>query len=386
MQADRLALSRRGLLLGALALTAAPRAMAAQTPTALAVPPFAGRFGELFGMVPPMPDDPEHPPRIAFTWCDLQRQLAAIGVPAPSGEALPEGFLSGTMGLPMRHAAFLFARDPLWPDTFGFEPFAVRRFLEVGVPGNSAAIFAGIDTARVREALIASGYAVVSDSGQGAVLTFGDELRLDSPVSQLATGNMNQAVLLDGIAIFGLDRETIGQAPAVLAGSVPAAADLGGWSALAGTLADDVVGALALTPAAFAEPGGAVTIREAILAIRAGADDRDIWEADDRGERLPQPGSIAEVPPTRARVQARIRCVDASTAAREAEAIPERWATMTAEGFGGLPYEELMLVEHAGIADTDPTVVAIDFRALGPASWWRELVDRRDLAPFVPAV
>ncbi|HEX7222576.1 MAG TPA: hypothetical protein VF231_04965, partial [Candidatus Limnocylindrales bacterium] len=130
--------------------------------------------------------------------------------------------------------------------------------------------------------------------------------------------------------------------------------------------------------------GVAAMIREAIFAMRAGADDRDIWEADDRGERLPEPATIGDVPPTRARVQARLRCVDTATATREAEAIPERWTSTPAEPFGGLPYSELMMIEQAGIADLDPTVIAIDFRVLGPASRWREIIERRDLAPFVP--
>ncbi len=385
MQADRFALSRRGLLLGALALAGAPRAIAAQTPTAKDFPPFADRFGELFGMVPPMPDDLDDPPRVAFTWCDVQRQLGALGVPRPSGEELPDGFRSGTMGLPMTHSAFRLARDPRWADTFGFEPLTVHRFLEVGVPGNSAAIFAGVDATRVREALLASGYTEVASTDHGLVLTFGDEMKLDTTVSQLGTTNVNQAVLLDDIAIFGRYREVFDQVPAVIAGDAPAAADHGGWSALAGTLADDVVGAIALTPEAFSRLGNASAIREAIFAMRAGADDADIWEADDRGESLPRPTTIAEVPSTRAHVQVRIRVADASTATREAEEIPARWASMTAEGFGGLPYAELMLVEKSGTAEMDPTVVAIDFRVLGPASRWREIIERRDLAPFVPA-
>lgn len=383
MQPNRLALSRRTLLIGAAAVAAGTGRVAAQTPIATPLTPFPDRLSDLLGMVPPMPVEPDDPAIVAFAWADLERQLAALGVPRPSGDDLPEGLLSGTSGLPMTHAAFLFARDPRWAETFGFEPLAVHRFLEVGEPGNSAAIFAGVDTGRIHAALIASGYAEVAETPDGAFLTFGDELDFDSPVGRLGTRNMNQAVLLDGIAIFGLDRATIERVPAVIAGEETSAADRGDWLGLADTLAGDVTGAIALTPRVFAELGDASAIREAIFAMREGADDGDIREADDRGETLPEPTAIADFSENRARVQVRIRYDDAETAAAEAGAIPERWESMTSS-FGRLPYADLMMVERAGVADADPSVAAIDFRVKGPARWWREIIERRDLAPFVP--
>jgi hypothetical protein len=388
MQPDRLALlpqtrltlSRRSLLAGAAVLATTARHTSAQTPVAtpVAADAFLERIAPLFAMTPAelveMTEDSFAP----FTYADLASQLASVGLPTPNRDTLPEGFLPGTQALPLSHNAFQFALTPAWADTFGFWPLEIDRVLVAGEPPNMVALFAGIDTERVRAALMASGYRVVLQEIGGEYYSFGDDFSPTTEVGRLGVGSMNQAVVRDGTAVFTRDEGTIQRVTQVMAGLAPSILEVGGWSDLMTTLAGDTVGLVAAGPSAFARSGDASAILQLTFSVRAGATNPDPEADPDPTEAT----TIAELPETSARVQVRIRYADAATAAEEAEAIPERWESM--ESAANEPFTDLMLVESAGVAPGDPTVAAIDFRVKGPAGWWYQLLYRSDLGPFVP--
>jgi hypothetical protein len=378
-------ISRRGLLIGAVVLGAgAPRAIAAQTPVTAAFPPFIDRVSELLALVPPVTDDPEATLNIAFTFADLERQLASLGLPKPVGDALPDGFLAGTEGLPLTSNGFQFALTPEWPETFGFEPLTVDRVLEVGEPPNLIVVYKGIDPERVQAALEAAGYQEVDQETGGSYFTYGDEVDLASSVGRLGVGGMNQAAIREDAVIFTREEPVLSHVTQVIAGYAPSMLEEGDWPGLMATFAEDIVGVMALHPAILAGLGDVSSIQQIAFAIREGADNSDIWEAEDAGEKLPEPTAIADFPASRARIQVRIRYADAATASAEAEAIPRRWEEL-ASLVNAQPLTELMLVESAGVAESDPTIAAIDFRVKGPAGRWHQLIVRLDLEAFVPA-
>lgn len=373
-----LTLTRRSVLIGGALAAVAARHVAAQTPVAspAAAGAFVERIDALLGLVPAeLADESLNP----FTYADLATQLASVGLPKPVGDTLPEGFLPGTQSLPLSHNAFRSALTPAWSDTFGFWPLEIDQVLVAGEPPNTLAVFAGIDTERVRAALAASGYREVLQETGGEYFTFGDDVSLTTEVGRLGVGGMNQAVVRDGIAIFARDEATIQQVTQVMAGLAPSILEMGGWSGLMTTLATDTVGVIAAGPAAFSRSGDASAIQQAAFSVRAGA----ISPEDDVAIDPRDAATIAELPETNARVQVRLRYADAETASAEAAAIPDRWESM-ASAANGEPLTDLMLVESAGVAEADPTVAAIDFRVKGAAGWWYQLVYASDLGAFVP--
>jgi hypothetical protein len=385
MQSNQLALSRRTLLIAAAAGAIGVRQAVAQTPVAtpVALDPFAGRIDALLAHAPAEVVEVTEDPLSPITYADLASQRASLGLPKPVGDNLPDGFLAGMEALPLSHYAFRYALTTEWPETFGFEPLAIDQMLVAGEPPDAIAMFAGVDANRVQAALLASGYTEVLQETGGSYLTFGDDFSPSTSVGRLGLGSMNQAVVRDGLAIFTRDEAMIQQVTQVIAGLAPSVLEASGWADLMATFADDTVGTIALAPAAFGRAGDASAMRQAAFGVRAGATSVDIQAADDRGEDMPEPTAIADVPATRARVQVPIPYADAATAAPEAKAIPERWETMESVA-NGRPLTGLMLVESAGVADADPTVAAIDFRLKGPGGWWHQLVYRADFGAFVP--
>jgi hypothetical protein len=385
MNLDSFTVSRRGVLIGATALAVIPLAAAAQTPVATPVAgtQFIDRIGALFALVPAESVAVTDASTLPFTWADLTTQFASVDLTRPVGDDLPDDFIADTEALPLSHNAFRFALTPEWPETFGFEPLAIDQVLVAGEPPNGIAVFAGVDTDRVRATLLAAGYLEVEQETGGSYLTFGDDLDPSTPVGRLGVGGMNQAVARDGVAIFTRAEETIQQVTQVMAGMAPSMLESSGWPGLMATFADDTVGMIALAPAALSPSGQAGVVVQAAFGVRAGATNVDLKPAMDRGEDPSDVESIAEMSENRARVQVRIRYSDAAMAASEAEAIPERWKTMDS-ALNGRPFTELMLVESAGVAESDSTVAAVDFRVKGPAGWWHNIINNADLGAFVP--
>ncbi len=384
---NRIDLSRRGFLLGSAAIAlGGGRIALAQTPSASPVTgdlaPFAERLEELLALVPPPAESADQ--SLMLTFADIDKQLASLGLPHPTGDTLPDGFLNGIEALPLVSNAFLSALMPEWWETFGFEPLQVGRTLEIGGPPDTLTVFAGgIDTERVRNALLKAGYTEVDQETGGSYLTFGDELDPSTLVGQLGVGAMNQAALGDDLVVFGRQESTIQQVTQVISGNAASMLEEGGWGALLGTYAEDTVAMIALQPESLASMGDVSAVEKFSIGVRGGADNSDLQ--DTMGSGVGEMGltSIEDFPPTRARVQVRIRYADEATASAEAEAIPQRWQQMLSP-LTREPLINLMLVEDARVADGEPTVAAIDLRVKGPSGWWYQMVFQNDLAPFVP--
>ena len=382
---DWMVLSRRGLMIGgAVVAFGACRGVGAQAPAASPVAgvstPFIDRLNELLAIAPATAADAAGEQSVLLSFADLERQLTAVGVPAPSGGDMPEGFIQVIEALPLSSTAFRYGLSPEWSSTFGFEPFSVGRVLEVGEPPNMVTIFAGVDTERVRAALLESGYQEIDQETGGSYLTFGDDFSPSTSVGQLGVGSMNQAALGEDLVVFTREESTIQQVTQVMAGYAASMLEQGSLPDLMATFAADTVGVIALHPSVLSEFGDVSAIQQIALGVRAGADNRDL-QAGASTEDAP---SAAALPETRARVQVRIRYSDEAIASAEADAIPERWAE-TNSLRTDQPLSELMLIEEAGVVEGDPTVAAIDFRVNGPAGRWYQLIYNRDLAPFVPA-
>lgn len=391
LASGRTGFSRRGFLAGAAVFAVAHRTTAALAQTPGAPPsfaPFRERIGELLGLIPASDDSDRS---VMFTYADLEQQLASVGVSQPpvdgaSEDDLPEGWLPVTEALPLPSNAFVSGREPAWTETFGFFPYAIDRTLVVGQPPGQIMIFAGgIDTERIRQALIASDYKTVNQETDGSYLTLGDGFDLNTQVGRLALDSMNHAVLGDDLVIFAGQESDIQQVSQVMAGLAPSMVEQSSLPDFMTTFADDVVGLLTMPPTliATAKEGGASSVRQFAIGVRAGADNRDLQDAVENDREPPEPASIADLPAGRARVQVRIRYADEATARSEAEAIPNRWNEMTTAQHGQ-PFTDVMLVEDARVAADDPTVAAVDFRVKGPAGRWLQIVYNRDLAPFVP--
>jgi hypothetical protein len=375
-----LQLSRRGLVVASAALAAANRLRAVQTPVVATTAAFSERLGDLLNIAPLSPDAPGAGTGVAFTYVDLERQLVSRGIAPPVGQDLPAGFMAATAALPLKSNAFMFALTPEWWETFGFEPFAIGRSLEVGEPPERVSIYAdNIGTEQVRSALLASGFQEIDQETGGSYLTFGESLSPDTPVGRMGVGSLNQAALGDDVVIFTRQEATIQHVTQVMAGYQPSMLELSGWSELMTTFADDTVGMIALYPAALASLGDVSAMRQVAFGVREGADDTDLQQSLARSE----PATVDALPETRARVQVRIRYVDDLTARREAAAIPERWNEMRS-ALSQRPMTDLMLVEEAWLDDNDSTVVALDFRAKEGAGLWYRMIDQNDLKPFVP--
>lgn len=385
-------LSRRSFMSGSAAVAGMAiigRHAAAQTPQASPVSgdiaPFQERLGELLAMVPPLPEGASEEQAFAFAFSDIDRQLTSLGLQHPVGDDVPEGFLFAIEALPLISPAFQAALLPEWWETFGFEPFSVGRALEVGASPDAVTVYAGgIDTARVRDALLAAGYTEVDQETGGSYLSFGEEVDFDSPVGQLGMGAMNQAVIGDGAVVFAQSEATIQRVTQVMSGNAPSLLDETDWGDLMATFADDIVGVIALHPVALSELGDVTAMEQVALGVREGADNSDLQDTMGTGVGELGLTSIEDFPPTRARVQVRIRYTDEATAASEVEAIPQRWQRMRSP-LTQEPMINLMLVESAGVAESDPTVAAVDLRVKGSSGWWYQMVFQNDLAPFVPS-
>jgi hypothetical protein len=367
-------------------MTVLGRQAASQTPSASPVSgdiaPFQARLGDLLALVPPAEESEDQP--FLFTFADIERQLASLGLPHPTGDTLPDGFLEGIEVLPLVSNAYLSALMPEWWETFGFEPFQVGRALEVGGPPNTITVFAGgLDPERVRSALLKAGYTEVDQETGGSYLTFGDDLDPTTLVGQLGVGAMNQAVLGDDYVIFARQESSIQQVTPVISGNTASMLEEGAWASMLETYAEDTVAMIALRPDALASLGDVSAIEQFTLGVREGADNADLKDTIGSGVGEMGLTSIEDFPPTRARVQVRIRYADEATAAVEVEAIPQRWQQMLSP-LTREPLINLMLVEDASVAEEDPTVVAIDLRVKGPSGWWYQMVFQNDLAPFVP--
>jgi hypothetical protein len=381
-------ISRRTLLGAAAAAAVAPVGRAgAQTPAAADAIDFSARIGALLAAMPERALSEQG----TFFYADLAGQLAAAGIERPDARRttrdMPEGYVQATMALPLASRAFDSGLDPAWYPAFGFAPAALGQALMLGDGAGALAIFrGGFDPQAVRDALAASGYVAVRRE-HGDAFTFGDDPQLDTTVGRLTLGTMNHAVVRDDLLVFAGDEGQVEDALAVLAGEAPSMADAGRWTELAALFSSDVVGMIPVPASALAYWSGGATpaataaaLLDMAFGVRAGSRSEPLALG---GEGTPL-ATPAGLPPRPARVEARLRYADAAIAAREAEAIAQRWRggeSMVTEE----PFTALMELVDAGVSAVDPRAVALDFTSDAP-NRWSQLIFTNDLSPFIPAM
>ncbi len=391
--------SRRGFLVGSAALAIGARIEgAAQTATpedlgSDALPPFSDRIGSLFAMSPARELTSEAP--IAFYYADLARQMTSVGIELPdpnvAPDELPKGFVEASLALPLAAEPFRNGLMPEWFETFGFNPFGASQAITLNDPPNVVSIFAAeFDDEAVEATLESSGYFQILQETGGDYWTVGDELDLDSAVGRLGVGTMNHAAIYRDALVFA-QREAATQNVAHTApGLAPSLLEQGVWPSMAELFSPDTVGLIPVSPAAIVtgsapevggmatpQPSADVEIEYLAFGVRAGTVSELLPLV---GQGTPAATPESEVAGVPAQIEARIHYGEAAD--REAEAIPERWAELSSP-FGGQPYTELMELEDAHVHDEDSAVVAIDFVTDVP-NRWIQLVQTRDLAPFLP--
>lgn len=394
----RHALSRRGVLTLAAALALrSPFVMASQTDVADDLLPFADRIGMLLAMAPAreLTDDP----LISFYHADLARQMASVGVELPDSNAapdsLPDGFVESSLALPLAARAFQAGMTPEWFETFGFNPFGVDQALALNDPPDILTIFTGdFDVDRIESVLDASGYQRFEQEIGGSYWTVGDELDLGSQVGQLGFGTMNHAAVYKDVLVFAQREADVQELTHVVAGNVAPMLEQARWAGMIALFSPDTVGLIPVSPeiagagdgsavvdASTLVPGTSSGLEYIAIGVRAGSVSEPLSLV---GQGTPEAAPVSGSSSVPAQVEVRIRYADAAMSGREAEAIPERWRELSSP-LTGQPYAELMRLDNSRAHEDDDSVVAVDFVSDVP-NRWIQMVQTRDLAPFLPVV
>ncbi|MDQ3523599.1 MAG: hypothetical protein M3451_00900 [Chloroflexota bacterium] len=394
----RHALSRRGVLTLAAALALrSPFVMAGQTDVADDLPPFADRIGMLLAMAPAreLTDDP----LISFYHADLARQMASVGVELPDSNAapdsLPDGFVESSLALPLAARAFQAGMTPEWFETFGFNPFGVDQALALNDPPDILTIFTGdFDVDQIESVLDASGYRRFEQEIGGSYWTVGDELDLGSQVGQLGFGTMNHAAVYKDVLVFAQREADVQELTHVVAGNVAPMLEQERWAGMIALFSPDTVGLIPVSPeiagagdgsavvgASTLVPGTSSGLEYMAFGVRAGSVSEPLSLV---GQGTPEAAPVSGSSSVPAQVEVRIRYADAAMSGREAEAIPERWRELSSP-LTGQPYAELMRLDNSRAHEDDDSVVAVDFVSDVP-NRWIQMVQTRDLAPFLPVV
>lgn len=398
--ATRAALTRRGFLIGSAALALGARNMVdarQATPARDGLSAFVDRIGPLLAMAPMMEMSGETP--IPFYYADLERQMVAAGVDLPDPnvafDSLPVGYVEASLALPLAAQAFQVGLTPEWFETFGFNPFGVSQAITLHGPPDVVTIFAGeFDVDRIETVLDASGFQRLEQEIGGSYWTVGDELDLQSPVGQLGVGTMNHAAVYEDALVFTQREADVQEVTHVVAGNVAPMLEQEIWASMIELFSPDTVGLIPASPTVMLAMGApeegdsatpvsddAIVVEYLAFGVRAGAVSEPLSLV---GEGTPEATPVSHLAGVPAEVEVRIRYGDAAVAEREAEAIPQRWGEL-ASPFSDAPYAELMELHDARVHDEDASVVAVDFVSDVP-NRWIQLIQTRDLAPFMPVV
>lgn len=373
---------------------------AAQTPFADELVPFAERVGSLLAKAPARALSGETP--LPFYYADLAKQIASVGVELPDAEAdldsLSVEFTRAYYALPLAAQAFQVGLMEDWFETFGFQPYGVEQAITFNIPPNITSIFAGsFDVERIESTLDGSGYQRLEQEIGGTYWTVGDELDLDSPVGRLGLGMMNHAAIHEDALVFAQQEDDLQDVTHTIGGYVPSMLEEGVWPGMIKLFSPDTVGLIPLspvmlgggflptpgeaTPAASPVALAAIEVEYLAFGVRAGAISEPLSLV---GEGTPEATPVSGAGAVPAHVEARIRYGDAAAAAREAEAIADRW-TELASPLTGQPYAELMRLEDSYVHEEDSQAVALEFVSDVP-NRWIQMIQTQDLAPFVPAM
>lgn len=390
-------ISRRTFALAAAGLAVASWApqTAAQTPIQMETADLADRLTPLIELAPtylPSVGNPAPP----FYYADLQAQLASVGIdqfdPDSAETEFPDGFREALLGLPLAATAYQVGLVPEWLPTFGFAPFSVHQALTLNASPDAVTMFSGgLDPERVRTALTASGFEQADEEEDAQVYSYPDAADPGSVVFQLGLGTMGHAVLVDDTVVFSQQKSGARRVARVSAGMEPSMAEKEPWTELLPTFSSDIVGLIPLYPEAMMVPGqqpAATPVARAssgglqylAFGIRAGSMNAPLsLVGEGTPEATPADGFQAEP----ATIEARLRYGSSEQAAQQAEAIPEAWkagrSALTGEAF-----DEILTLQSSSVSGADDRMVSLDFVTVDSVNSWIQLIQGRDLSPFLP--
>jgi hypothetical protein len=228
--------------------------------------PAENEAGSLAAMLGRLPDRPLGLDGAMVTYADVARQMAALGVDAPTAagdEEAGQRWLAAVMPLSLPQATGQHWARPEWRAAFGFDLFQVEQVVEYGAPPFGLTALRGtFDAGELRAAWARGGYQPI-DLGAGEAYGVREDFEIDfsDPGSRMALAYLNVVALADdGTLIFGSTRDGVRGALAAAAGTEPSFAGRADVVPLLRAAPPDLVSALLVDGEllhAIADPAGA---------------------------------------------------------------------------------------------------------------------------------
>jgi hypothetical protein len=287
-------------------------------------------------------------------------------------------------------------------DAIGFQPLGTDQTMMVGEPPDQITLFrGGLDQRLLEAAWSSSGYVQKALASGATAWTIGEEGEFDikHPVQNIVFSAFNNLALTGDVLVCAPKMAMLEDVLAVAESGAGSAMDDSTLDAVLSTLPTTTVSAMAVGPMsaaamisipmdeaarnafrstleeADAETGPMPANRGLMFGVTAGA-----VHVDDDLEGAPYTAPDFSAGEGLALVRL---IVDAPEDAQQAlDVVTYRWGVMTST-FTDLPYAdmmELMAAEAVG------NVAAFAFAQLRSPAMWRDLVVRRDLAPFAPSL
>lgn len=364
------------------------------------------RLKDLLSLVPNNLLSPDDGYGIPFSYADLAKQFASVGIEqnVAGDDPLGQDQLRALSPLAAASPAFQRPADDAFTTAIGFQPWATSQSLHAGAPADQLTLFqGGMDLDELPKAWEAIGYELESTRDGAEIWTIGKngEIDFDSPMGAFAMPSLNNATILDnGVVMFAHRYDRLESAIETASAGTGSMLDDAGISAVVAAMPVDTVSAIALTPE-YASPypvslGDGATpdldiepeageempaYRSFALGITAGFMNPEFQPT---GEGTPDnsvESAEESVIPDGGVIFARLAAAPDEDAELIAEVVEDRWSEQNSL-VTNTPYTEFMSIVEAGAKGE---VAAIDFAPLIAPAIWIDLVLQRDLAPFAPS-
>ncbi len=352
---------------------------ATATPTATfdPVPPLLpGSLEYMLGYAPDRLADDSLPLSDIAQYADIQRWMAARGVPIPTGPNDPawDDWHTELRALAIPEVFATRGTDDVWIDTYGFGLHQVHQLLAVGSAPDFVMVMRGdFDAEVLSTAWAESGYQAVRVNGVTYwSLNPGGSVDLSAPASRPALGNMNNVVLLEDGTLIATSRSSrLEQTIRTIQDSEASLVENPAIQALLapGTQPESFVTAVllkgsvleALVTSAVIEPASTPVVE---------APQADLLIA---GLQLTgnDPDSVRMVLGT---------SFDSADTATVAYVRANRELASGTSGITGLPYRlRVQPVSMRVLATTDGSLLVVHLNPLMGTTDWRQVIEQRDL-------
>ena len=340
---------------------------------------------------------------VAWYYADIAQQFANLNLhhDADGPDWFGEPWFPGMIALATSTVFQYTSMDDLI-DAIGFQPLGTDQTMMVGEPPDQITLFrGGLDQSRLEAAWSNSGYVQKALASGATAWTIGEEGEFDikHPVQNIVFSAFNNLALIGDVLVCAPKMAMLEDVLAVAESGAGSAMDDSTLDAVLSTLPTTTVSAMAVGPMsaaamisipmdeaardafrstleeADAETGPMPANRGLIFGVTAGA-----VHVDDDLEGAPYTAPDFSAGEGLALVRL---IVDAPEDAQQAiDVVTYRWGVMNSS-FTDLPYAEMM---ELMAAEAVGNVAAFAFAQLRSPAMWRDLVVRRDLAPFAPSL